>query len=88
MFIFVDKTGADRLTCDKPIRSQKLIFRGERLSTSGVLDVFYDFIHTSLLHKLMPFNGINPNSVVLEHIYTLFTRCYAQSKIKHEGPRK
>ena len=66
----------------KPIRSQKLIFRGERLSTlgamstSGVLDckvvrgkvdadVSYDFIHTSLLPKLMPFNGINPNSVVI-----------------------
>ena len=91
MFIFVDETGADcrDTLCKygyslrgKPIRSQKLIFRGERLSTlaamstSGVLDckvvrgkvdadVFYDFIHTSLLPKLMPFNGINPNSVVI-----------------------
>ena len=91
MFIFVDETGADHpdTLCKycyslhgKPIRSQKLIFRGERLSTlgamstSGVLDckvvrgkvdadVFYDFIHTSLLPKLVPFNGINTNSVVI-----------------------
>ena len=91
MFIFIDETGADRRDTlrkygyslrGKPIRSQKLIFRGERLSTlgamstSGVLDCkvvrgkvdaddFYDFIHTSLLPKLMRFNGINPNSVVI-----------------------
>ena len=91
MFIFVDETGADRRDTlrkygyslrGKPVRSQKLTFRGERLSTlgamstSGVLDckvvrgkvdadIFYNFIHTSILPKLMPFNGINPNSVVI-----------------------
>ena len=48
------------------------------MSTSGVLDckvvrgkvdadVFYDFIHAHIttIPKLMPFNGINPNSVVI-----------------------
>ena len=86
MFIFVDETGADRRDTlrkysyslhGKPIRSQKLIFRGERLSTlgamstSGVLDckvvrgkvdadVFYDFIHTSFLPKLMPLMELTP----------------------------
>ena len=28
-------------------------------------DVFYSFVRTSLLTKLMPFNGTNPNSVLI-----------------------
>ena len=28
-------------------------------------DTFYDFVHTHLLPHLMPFNGINPHSVVI-----------------------
>lgn len=34
-----------------------------RSSVDG--DVFYNFVCTSLLKKLMPFNGINPNSVLI-----------------------
>ena len=46
------------------------------MSIAGLLDVktikgtsdgdtFYDFVHTHLLPHLMPFNGINPHSVVI-----------------------
>ena len=28
-------------------------------------DVFYDYIQTSILPNLLPFNGINPNSIVI-----------------------
>ena len=28
-------------------------------------DVFYDFVQSSLLPHLMPYNGVNPNSVVI-----------------------
>ena len=48
------------------------------MSVSGMLDVktvtgsvdgavFYDFVQTSLLHHLMPFDGHNPHSVVILH---------------------
>lgn len=46
------------------------------MSTKGILDVktlkgtsngdmFYDFVHSHLLPHVMPFNGINPHSVVV-----------------------
>ena len=63
----------------KPAVNNTLLFRGERvscMSVYGVLDVkmirttsdgdiFYDFIQTCLIPHLMPFNGINPHSVVI-----------------------
>ena len=46
------------------------------MSVDGILDmktvtgsvdgaVFYDFVQTSLLHHLMPFDGHNPHNVVI-----------------------
>ena len=65
----------------KPLKAQKLLVRGEHLSCivamsiEGIVaikiargsvdgDGFYDFVCT-LLGKLMPFNGMNPNSVLI-----------------------
>ena len=59
--------------------SFKMLVRGERISvigimtTNGILDfhgttdgaVFLEFIELCLLPCLMPFNGVNPNSVVI-----------------------
>jgi len=91
--IFIDEheTGCDRRNTirkhgygvrGKPVRCQKLLVRGERISVivamtvNGILDlqivrgsvngdVFMDFVERVLLPNLMPFNGTNPNSVVL-----------------------
>jgi len=89
--LFVDETGTDRQDTirkhgyslrGKPLKTQKLLVRGERLSCIvamsilGIVaikvtrdtvdgDAFYDFICVSLLPKIMPFNGINPNSVLI-----------------------
>ena len=65
----------------KPAINNTLMFRGKRVSAiscmslSGILDVkmvsetsdgdtFYDFVQTNLPH-LMPFNGVNPHSIVI-----------------------
>ena len=64
-----------------PIEKQTLLVRGERtsavaMSTRAILDVhiakgttngdtFYEFILKHLIPVLQPFNGINPNSVVI-----------------------
>ena len=55
------------------------------ISVAGLLDVktvrgttdgdtFYDFVQTHLLPHLMPFNGVNPHSVVIEDQYTFRVR--------------
>lgn len=89
--LFIDETGTDERDTirkygyslrGKPLKTQKLLVRGERLSCivamsiEGIVamkvargsvdgDAFYNFVCTSLLTKLMPFNGMNPNSVVI-----------------------
>ena len=109
MLVFVDETGADRRDClrkhgysvrGKPIISQKLTFRGERVSaivgmtSTEILDYrltqdsvdaeeFERFVE-DLLPQLMPFNGTNPNSIVIldncaihhvDRIVELFQQC-------------
>ena len=89
--IFIDETGCDRRNAlrkygyglrGKPIRCQKLLVRGKRISviaamtTRGILDlkivhgtvtgdIFEEFVSRQLLRHVMPFNGINPNSIVV-----------------------
>ena len=91
LLVFLDETGADRRDSmrrfgytlrGKPARSQKLLWRGERVSAiaaiscGGVLDcytthgtvngdTFCHFLEYDLCPKLQPFNGVNPNSVVV-----------------------
>ena len=91
LFVFLDETETDRRDTlrryayswrGKPALAQKLILRGERLSsiaimsTTGVLDckittgtvdgdVFYDFVESCVLPHLMPFDGVNPHSIVV-----------------------
>ena len=91
MLVFVDETGADHKNRirqygyslrGRPLRSYKLLSRGERvsaiacISAAGLLDVktlkdtsdgdtFYHFVQSHLIPHLMPFNGINPHSVVI-----------------------
>ena len=91
MLIFIDETGSDRRDSlrkygyslrGKPIKSQKLLLRGERLSAisfmsvCGILDckvvrgtvnteIFLDCIEKNLIPHLMPFDGINPHSIVI-----------------------
>lgn len=63
-------------TCIKLLSKGKRYSAIAIMSTSSLLDcyvvadtvdgdVFYDFVQSSLLPLLMPFNGVNPNSVVV-----------------------
>ena len=91
IFVFVDKTGADRRNSlhkygyslrAESATDHSLLVRGERVSAIACLsvnrlldvktvkgtstgDTFSDFVHTHLMPHLMPFNGVNPHSVVV-----------------------
>ena len=63
----------------KPLKAQKLFVIGEYISAIAAMsmnglkivrggvnsDHFYDFVCTSLLPHLLPFNGSNENSIVI-----------------------
>ena len=64
------------LVCEKLLVRGKRVSAIACMSMNGMLDcktivgkvngkVFYDFVQTSLLPHLMPFNGTNPHSVVV-----------------------
>ena len=83
----------------KPAKNHVLFARGERISAicnAGLLDVktvtgtsdgdtFYDFVHTHLLPHLMPFNGQNPNSVVILDNCSIHHTAYITKTIEEVG---
>ena len=107
LLVFVDESGVDRRDSlrkhgysvrGRPIMSQKLTFRGERvsaivgMSSTEILDYrltqdsvdaaeFKQFVE-DLLPQLMPFNGTNPNSIVIVTIVlsTMWKELWSYSK--------
>ena len=48
-------------------------------------DVFYNFVQTSLLPQLMPFNGVNPNSIVIMDNCSIHHVCEVVDLIQSVG---
>ena len=81
--LFIDETGSDRRDSLRKhgysLRGQgavkgSLLVRGEHVTAIAAMS-FYSFVCKSLLSKLMPFEGSNPNSVVILDNIAPFITC-------------